>query len=99
VAILFKSFSEKQIITLLRITPVFLGGIVAGSGTYASCLVVFISLKAVAGNKPPWTNPAKASYGSYDNARAKKYFKTPNLKVPPFFPIVSLLVSFRLPLV
>jgi len=64
-----------------------------------NALLIFIPLTARAGNKPPWTNAAKASYGSYDNERAKKYFKTPKIKVPSFFPIVSLLVSFRLPLV
>lgn len=46
------------------------------------------------GNKPPWTLPAKATYGQYDRKRAERYFGH-DLKVPPFFPIVSLLVSFQ----
>jgi 2-hydroxychromene-2-carboxylate isomerase len=44
-----------------------------------------------AGNKPPWTLPAKAAYSKYDSARAKKYFGVPNIKTPDFFPILSLL--------
>ncbi|KAF2000290.1 glutathione S-transferase kappa 1 [Amniculicola lignicola CBS 123094] len=43
------------------------------------------------GNKPPWTLPAKASYSTYDSARAKAYFGLPNIKTPSFFPILSLL--------
>ncbi|OCK81115.1 glutathione S-transferase kappa 1 [Lepidopterella palustris CBS 459.81] len=43
------------------------------------------------GNKPPWTLPAKAKYSHYDFGRAKKYFDTPNIKTPSFFPILSLL--------
>jgi 2-hydroxychromene-2-carboxylate isomerase len=43
------------------------------------------------GNKPPWTLPAKAKYGSYEFERAKKYFGKPNVKKPDFFPILSLL--------
>ncbi|KAF2751965.1 thioredoxin-like protein [Sporormia fimetaria CBS 119925] len=43
------------------------------------------------GNKPPWTLPAKGKYGKFEVTRAMKYFGTPNLKVPSFFPIVSLL--------
>jgi glutathione S-transferase kappa 1 len=44
-----------------------------------------------AGNKPPWTLPAKADYSKYDSARAKQYFGVPNIKTPSFFPILSLL--------
>ncbi|GME38043.1 putative dsba family oxidoreductase protein [Neofusicoccum parvum] len=43
------------------------------------------------GNKPPWTLPAKAGYGAFDNKRAKAYFDCPNIKTPDFFPILSLL--------
>ncbi|KAF2867942.1 glutathione S-transferase kappa 1 [Massariosphaeria phaeospora] len=43
------------------------------------------------GNKPPWTLPAKARYSEFDSARAKKYFGVPDVKTPPFFPILSLL--------
>ncbi|KAK5056108.1 hypothetical protein LTR84_012661 [Exophiala bonariae] len=57
---------------LLRIHPVFLGGINVGSG-----------------NKPPWTLPAKAKYGTYDSKRAVKYFGTEQLVTPDFFPILS----------
>jgi len=42
------------------------------------------------GNKPPWTLPAKAKYGSYDGKRAQKYFGV-SLQSPSFFPILSLL--------
>lgn len=41
------------------------------------------------GNKPPWTLPAKAKYSPYDLKRAIKYFKTPPLSSPDFFPILS----------
>lgn len=44
-----------------------------------------------AGNKPPWTLPAKAAYGKYDSERSKRYFGVPNIKTPDFFPILSLL--------
>ncbi|RYN62460.1 hypothetical protein AA0118_g5328 [Alternaria tenuissima] len=43
------------------------------------------------GNKPPWSLDAKAKYGAYDSARAKKQFGLPNLQSPDFFPILSLL--------
>lgn len=43
------------------------------------------------GNKPPWTLPAKAKYSDFDNKRAKRYFGCPDLTVPSFFPILSLL--------
>lgn len=45
-----------------------------------------------AGNKPPWSLPAKAAYGNFDLPRAMKYFKSPQMTAPPFFPIMSLLV-------
>jgi glutathione S-transferase kappa 1 len=45
----------------------------------------------VAGNKPPWTLPAKGAYSKYDSARAKQYFGVPNIRTPDFFPILSLL--------
>jgi 2-hydroxychromene-2-carboxylate isomerase len=35
--------------------------------------------------------PAKAKYGKYESDRAKKYFGVPDVKVPSFFPILSLL--------
>jgi glutathione S-transferase kappa 1 len=41
------------------------------------------------GNKPPWTLPAKAKYGPYDLSRTIKHYGTPELKSPPFFPILS----------
>lgn len=47
----------------------------------------------LAGNKPPWTLPAKAAYGNFDRKRAVKYFGVPDFKVPPFFPPLTLLVS------
>jgi len=37
-------------------------------------------------------NPVKAKYGVYDGARAQKYFGKENIKMPSFFPILSLLV-------
>lgn len=43
------------------------------------------------GNKPPWTLPAKADYGGYDSARAKKHFGAETVQTPDFFPILSLL--------
>ncbi|KAF2208166.1 hypothetical protein CERZMDRAFT_49830 [Cercospora zeae-maydis SCOH1-5] len=46
------------------------------------------------GNKPPWTLPAKAAMSTFDNGRAKKYFKVPEperMSPPSFFPIMSLL--------
>lgn len=35
--------------------------------------------------------PAKAKYGVVEGRRAKNYFGVPNVKVPSFFPIMSLL--------
>jgi hypothetical protein len=46
----------------------------------------------IAGNKPPWTLPAKAKYSSFDGPRAAKYFGTKPVKAPEFFPIMTLLV-------
>ncbi|USP82486.1 hypothetical protein yc1106_09760 [Curvularia clavata] len=43
------------------------------------------------GNKPPWTLEAKAKYGNYETKRAKQYFGVPEIRVPSFFPILSLL--------
>ncbi|KAJ5923976.1 HCCA isomerase/glutathione S-transferase kappa [Penicillium verhagenii] len=43
------------------------------------------------GNKPPWTLPAKAAYGKFDNARACNYFGVPQNKTPDFFPILSIM--------
>jgi len=47
-------------------------------------------LNVGSGNKPPFTVPAKANHGKFDTARATKYFKTPALKPPSFFPILSI---------
>ncbi|KAG9236748.1 putative glutathione S-transferase kappa 1 [Amylocarpus encephaloides] len=43
------------------------------------------------GNKPPWTLPAKAAYGVFDGARAKKYHGDIAMEAPPFFPPLTLL--------
>ena len=48
------------------------------------------------GNKPPWTLPAKATYLTYDGQRAQEFFEN-RFEVPPWFPILSLLVRFLLP--
>ena len=48
------------------------------------------------GNKPPWTLPAKAKYGAYEMKRAIQHFGTIDLQAPPFFPILSIVVSRRL---
>lgn len=45
------------------------------------------------GNKPPSTVPAKAKHSSFELKRACKYFETPQLTSPPFFPMLSILVS------
>ncbi|KAG9187726.1 hypothetical protein G6011_05597 [Alternaria panax] len=73
----------------IDIVPVFLGGINVGSGTDPSSPSMHPTWQF--GNKPPWTLEAKAKYGEYDSARAKKYFGLPNLQPPDFFPILSLL--------
>ncbi|RJE21004.1 DSBA-like thioredoxin domain protein [Aspergillus sclerotialis] len=44
----------------------------------------------MAGNKPPWTLPAKAAYSKFDGKRAQRYFGE-TYEVPSFFPILSLL--------
>lgn len=49
------------------------------------------NLTSSVGNKPPWTLPAKGAYSKFDSARAKRYFGVPGVKVPSFFPILSLL--------
>jgi len=43
------------------------------------------------GNKPPWSLPAKAKYGAFDSARAKKYHDLPKIEPPDFFPPLTLL--------
>ena len=48
------------------------------------------------GNKPPWTLPAKATYLKYDGQRAQEFFEN-RFEVPPWFPILSLLVCFLFP--
>ena len=48
------------------------------------------------GNKPPWTLPAKAKLSAYELPRGMKYFGSETLSSPSFFPIMSLLVSFRI---
>lgn len=50
----------------------------------------------IQGNKPPWTLPAKAAYSSFDGKRAQEYFGN-YFEVPPWFPILSLLVCLPLP--
>lgn len=47
--------------------------------------------KPAAGNKPPWTLPAKAAYSKFDGKRAQRYFGE-SYEIPSFFPINSLLV-------
>lgn len=47
-----------------------------------------------AGNKPPWSLPAKAAYGQFDRVRAGKYFGVEDFKIPPFFPPLTILVRF-----
>ncbi|KAF7330144.1 putative glutathione S-transferase kappa 1 [Mycena sanguinolenta] len=45
-----------------------------------------------AGNKPPWTVPAKKDYAhAFEDKRAKQYFGVPDLMNPPVFPILTLL--------
>ncbi|KAJ7162641.1 putative glutathione S-transferase kappa 1 [Mycena crocata] len=43
------------------------------------------------GNKPPWTLPAKATYGAFETKRAQNYHGLPDIAVPPFFPNLTLL--------
>ncbi|KAH8595761.1 putative glutathione S-transferase kappa 1 [Bisporella sp. PMI_857] len=43
------------------------------------------------GNKPPWSLPAKAAYGQFDSARAKKYHGMEDIEVPNFFPPLTIL--------
>lgn len=43
------------------------------------------------GNTPPWKNDAKAAYSKYDRRRSQRYFGH-QFDIPPFFPILSLLV-------
>jgi glutathione S-transferase kappa 1 len=45
----------------------------------------------IPGNKPPWTLPAKATYGRFDSDRARHYHDVKEIVTPPFFPILSLL--------
>lgn len=49
------------------------------------------------GNKPPWTLPAKAAYGKFDAARAKKYHGLEKMEVPAFFPPLTILVRTSRP--
>jgi len=42
------------------------------------------------GNKPPFSVPAKAAYGTFDRKRANKYFGVPDAPTPEFFPILSI---------
>ncbi|KAJ5907676.1 hypothetical protein N7495_000358 [Penicillium taxi] len=42
-------------------------------------------------NKPPWTLPAKAAYSKFDMQRACTYFGVPPIKIPEFFPILSIM--------
>jgi 2-hydroxychromene-2-carboxylate isomerase len=51
--------------------------------------------KQTTGNKPPWTLPAKKSYGAFETKRAQKYFGVPDIPTPKFFPILSILVRRR----
>jgi glutathione S-transferase kappa 1 len=48
------------------------------------------------GNKPPWTLPAKATYGKLDSDRAKKYHKMEKIEVSDFFPPLTILVLYPL---
>ncbi|KIM80311.1 hypothetical protein PILCRDRAFT_822436 [Piloderma croceum F 1598] len=48
-------------------------------------------INVMSGNKPPWTLPAKATYGVFDTERAKRYFGTQDIRTPEFFPILSIL--------
>lgn len=48
-------------------------------------------LNVGSGNKPPWTLPAKAKYGTFDGPRGQKYFGSGKMTAPPFFPILSIL--------
>ncbi len=49
------------------------------------------------GNKPPWVVPAKGRYLTLDTKRAMKYFGLPNVSIPDFFPMSTLLVSTSKP--
>ncbi|KAJ5569598.1 uncharacterized protein N7459_009028 [Penicillium hispanicum] len=60
----------------VELHPVFLGG---------------INTRSTAGNKPPWTLPAKAAYSQFDSARACRYFGVPPITTPDFFPILSIM--------
>ncbi|KAF7983723.1 hypothetical protein HWV62_19673 [Athelia sp. TMB] len=48
-------------------------------------------INVLSGNKPPWSLPAKAVYGAFDNARAQAYFGVHDITTPDFFPILSIL--------
>ncbi|KAL3419408.1 dsba family oxidoreductase [Phlyctema vagabunda] len=43
------------------------------------------------GNKPPWSLPAKAAYGSFDTARTFRYHGLKPVSTPSFFPPLTLL--------
>jgi len=62
-----------------------------GSGMYTARSGYALLNMTLSGNKPPWTLAQKADYSKYDTERAKKYFGLSNLRVPDFFPIISLL--------
>ncbi|EFW20763.1 DSBA family oxidoreductase [Coccidioides posadasii str. Silveira] len=63
----------------------------ADSDVSVEFIPVFLGgINVGSGNKPPWTLPAKALYAKYDGPRAQKYFGK-SFKIPPFFPILSLL--------
>jgi glutathione S-transferase kappa 1 len=71
---------------------VFLGGVNVGSGEKNFNGLPGSSTEIKAGNKPPWTLPAKAAYSKFDGPRAAHYFAVEPMKAPEFFPIMTLLV-------
>ncbi|KAK2763109.1 hypothetical protein FQN54_009743 [Arachnomyces sp. PD_36] len=76
----------------IEMFPIFLGGVNVATGNnffqYLSQSYVFSFSRR---NKPPFTVPAKAKYGTFDRVRSAKYFGVRDFTVPEFFPILSLL--------
>lgn len=60
----------------------------------SSLIPIFLGgVNVGSGNKPPWTLPAKADYGAFDTARAKKYHGMEAIEVPDFFPPLTILTQ------
>ncbi|KAH8701046.1 DSBA family oxidoreductase [Talaromyces proteolyticus] len=80
-------YSQYAFLHLLRNRSVL-----ASHGIRIDIHPVFLGgINVGSGNKPPWTLPAKAKHGETDRRHASRYYRVPNSKPPPFFPILSLL--------